>query len=54
MSNPQTGGSPVSSVTAPSIYVGVLLNLWLFLFPIFVFVAQPKEFFLDVLKKLDP
>jgi hypothetical protein len=29
-------------------YVGVLINLWLFLF-----AAQPKEFFLYGLKKLD-
>jgi hypothetical protein len=28
-------------------YVGVLISFWLFLF-----AAQPKEFFLDVLKKL--
>jgi hypothetical protein len=34
-------------------YVGVLISLWLFLFPIFVFAAQPKEFFLDGLKKLE-
>jgi hypothetical protein len=30
-----------------SMYVGVLISLWLFLF-----AAQPKEFFLDGLKKL--
>jgi hypothetical protein len=35
------------------VYLGVLLTLWLFLFPIFVFAAQPKEFFLDGLKKLE-
>jgi hypothetical protein len=29
-------------------YVGVLINLWHFLFP-----AQPKEFFFDGLKKLE-
>jgi hypothetical protein len=34
-------------------YVGVLKSLWLFLFPIFLFAAQPKECFLDVLKKLE-
>jgi hypothetical protein len=34
-------------------YVGVLISLWLFLFPVFLFAAQPKEFFLDVLKKLE-
>jgi hypothetical protein len=31
----------------------VLINLWLFLFPIFLFAAQAKEFFLDGLKKLE-
>jgi hypothetical protein len=30
------------------LYVGVLISLWLFLF-----AAQPKEFFLDGLKKLE-
>jgi hypothetical protein len=29
-------------------YLGMLISLWLFLF-----VAQPKEFFLDGLKKLE-
>jgi hypothetical protein len=29
-------------------YIGVLISLWLFLF-----VAPPKEFFLDGLKKLE-
>jgi hypothetical protein len=29
-------------------YVGVLISLWLFLF-----AAQPKEFFLDGLKELE-
>jgi hypothetical protein len=33
------------------VYVGVLISLWLFLFPIFLFAARPKEFFLDGLKK---
>jgi hypothetical protein len=33
-------------------YVGVLISLWLFLLPIFLFAAQPKEFFFDGLKKL--
>jgi hypothetical protein len=33
-------------------HVMVLIIVWLFLFPIFVFAAQPKEFFLDGLKKL--
>jgi hypothetical protein len=31
----------------------VLIILWLFLFPISLFAAQPKEFFLDGLKKLE-
>jgi hypothetical protein len=31
---------------------GGLISLWLFLFPIFIFAAQPKELFLDGLKKL--
>jgi hypothetical protein len=31
-----------------SVYVGVLRSLWLF-----VFAAQPKEFFLDGLKKFE-
>jgi hypothetical protein len=35
------------------LYVGVLITLWIFLFPIFLFAAQPKEFFLDGLKKLE-
>jgi hypothetical protein len=34
-------------------YVGVLISLGLFLFPIFLFAAQPKEFVLDGLKKLE-
>jgi hypothetical protein len=34
-------------------YVGVLINLWLFLFPTSLFAAQPKEIFLDGLKKLE-
>jgi hypothetical protein len=29
-------------------YIGLLISLWLFLF-----AAQPKEFFLDGLKKLE-
>jgi hypothetical protein len=36
-----------------SVYVGVLISLWLFLIPLFLFAAQPTEFFLDVLKKLE-
>jgi hypothetical protein len=28
-------------------YVGLLMSFWLFLFPIFLLAAQPKEFFLD-------
>jgi hypothetical protein len=31
-----------------ALYVGVLISIWLFLF-----AAQPKEFFLDRLKKLE-
>jgi hypothetical protein len=34
-------------------YVGALISLWLFPFPIFLFAAQPKEFFLNGLKKLE-
>jgi hypothetical protein len=33
--------------------VGVLIILRLFLFPTFIFAAQPKELFLDGLKKLE-
>jgi hypothetical protein len=35
------------------VFIGVLTSLWLFLFLIFPFAAQPKEFFLDGLKKLE-
>jgi hypothetical protein len=35
------------------VYVGVLKSLWFYLFPVFLFAAQPKEFFLDGLKKLE-
>jgi hypothetical protein len=35
------------------IYVGVLISLWLFLFPTVLFAAQPKTCFLDGLKKLE-
>jgi hypothetical protein len=35
-------------------YVDVLISLWLFLFPVFPFGAQPKEFFLNGLKMLEP
>jgi hypothetical protein len=34
-------------------YVGVLINFWIFLFPIFLFATQPKEFLLDGLQKLE-
>jgi hypothetical protein len=34
-------------------YIGVLISLWLFVIPIFLFAAQPNEFFLDRLKKLE-
>jgi hypothetical protein len=37
----------------PSNYVGLLISLWLFVLPIFLFAAQPKEFFLERLKKLE-
>jgi hypothetical protein len=33
-----------SNVRSHLKYVGVLISLWLFLFHIFVFAAQPKEF----------
>jgi hypothetical protein len=39
--------SAVASAPHHNNYVGVLISLWLFLFS-----AQPKEFFLDGLKKL--
>jgi hypothetical protein len=35
------------------VYGGVPISLWLFPFPIFLFAAQPKEFFLDGLNKLE-
>jgi hypothetical protein len=34
-------------------YVGVQINLWVSLFPVSIFAAQPKEFFLEGLKKLE-
>jgi hypothetical protein len=60
--NPEDGGSVFPRNSAMSVYktfthaikcVGVLISLWLFLFPIFLFAAQPKEIFLDQLKKLE-
>jgi hypothetical protein len=40
--------------TIPSTcYVGLLTSLRLFVFPTFLFAAQPKKFFLDGLKKLE-
>jgi hypothetical protein len=36
-----------------ALYIRVLISLWLFQFPIFLFAAKPKEFFLDGLKKLE-
>jgi hypothetical protein len=33
--------------------LGMLISVWLFMFPTFLFAAQPKEFFLDGLKKLE-
>jgi hypothetical protein len=44
--------APMSLVRSSFRYVGVLISVWLFLFPVFVFAAQPKEFFLDGLNKL--
>jgi hypothetical protein len=35
------------------LYVVALISVWLFLFPLFLFAAQLKEFFLDGLKKLE-
>jgi hypothetical protein len=35
------------------IHVRVLISLWLFLFPLFLFAAKRKEFFFDGLKKLE-
>jgi hypothetical protein len=34
-------------------YVGVLISIWLFCFTCGWFAAQPKEFFLGALKKLE-
>jgi hypothetical protein len=34
-------------------YVGLLKIVWFFLFPIFIFAARTKEFFLGGLKKLE-
>jgi hypothetical protein len=42
--------NPTSQKT---LYVGLLISLWPFLFLVFLFAAQPKEFFLDGLKKLE-
>jgi hypothetical protein len=50
---------PVAYILGPTfdyrhlIYVGVLISFWLFLFPLFLFAAQPREFFLDGLTKLE-
>jgi hypothetical protein len=43
---------PRRGLYAPK-YVGVLISLWLFIFSVFLFAAQPKEFFLGGLKKLE-
>jgi hypothetical protein len=43
----------VSKLRIVEIYVWMLISFWLFLFPIFLFAAQRKEFFLDGLKKLE-
>jgi hypothetical protein len=34
-------------------YIGVVISLWLFLFPIFLLTAQQKELFVDGLTKLE-
>jgi hypothetical protein len=51
----ETDYSPpsIAEVKNTWIYIGVLISLWLFLFSIFLFAAQPKEFFLDELQKLE-
>jgi hypothetical protein len=52
--NWKSGQGPTKDCTAIDRYVGVLINPWLFLFPIFLFQHnQKKEFFLDGLKKLE-
>jgi hypothetical protein len=43
-------GLPQTYPTYTLRFVGALINLWLSLFPIFLFTAQPKEIFLDGLK----
>jgi hypothetical protein len=45
----------VAATTIPILlkYERVLISLWLFLFPVSLFAAQPKEFFLGGLKKLE-
>jgi hypothetical protein len=43
-----TGHSSPRGYVGPNIYVGALTSLWLFLF-----AAQPEEFYLDELKKLE-
>jgi hypothetical protein len=50
---PLSGNCKGEEVVPVLNYVGVLISLWLFLCPIFLFAAQPKIFFLDVLKKLE-
>jgi hypothetical protein len=45
--------SLLEAVSPESVYVGMLISLWLFLFHIFLFAAQPKEVFVDGLKKLE-
>jgi hypothetical protein len=41
------------SSNTQEVYTGVLISLCLFLLPISLFGAQPKEFFLNGLKKLE-
>jgi hypothetical protein len=45
--------TPPGAVRVVKYTLGVLISLWLFLLSIFLFVAQPKEFFVDGLKKLE-
>jgi hypothetical protein len=47
------GDSSLCVIAICKANVRVVIHLWLLLFPIFVFAAQPKEFFLDGLKKLE-
>jgi hypothetical protein len=44
-------GTHIRDLIIITLHVEVLISLWLFLFPTFLFAAQQKEFFLDGLKK---